>query len=286
MRNKKYKDMITLSCVILGSLLSAINIKSFVNAGGLFPGGFTGLTVFIQRFCSTYLGFSISYAIVNFSLNAIPAYIGYKAIGKKFTIYSCIMILLTGIFVEVLPAAPVTGDRLLIAVFGGIMNGVALGIALRGNASSGGTDFIAMYISNKTNASSWNYVLGMNSVMLIIAGFLFGWEAALYSIIYQFCSTQMIHALHTRYKRMTLFIITTKPEEVSKVLLEHTHHGITRFEGVGGYSGKSRTMLYTVITAGEVKMAMNDIRSLDATAFINVTKTEQIDGKFYLEPIQ
>ncbi len=286
MSKKRYKDIITLICVILGSLLSAINIKSFVSTGGLFPGGFTGLTVFIQRFCSTYLGFGISYAAVNFSLNAIPAYIGYKAVGKKFTIYSCLMIVLTGIFVEVMPATPVTGDILLIAVFGGIINGIALGIALRGNASSGGTDFIAMYISNKTNASSWNYVLGMNAIMLIAAGCLFGWEGALYSIIYQFCSTQIIHLLHTRYKRMTLFIITSKPDEITQALFEHTHHGVTRFEGVGGYSGKPRTLLYTVIAAGEVKMVINNIRLLDTSAFINVTKTEQIDGKFYLEPLK
>lgn len=284
--SKRSKDIITLICVILGSLISAININTFVNAGGLFPGGFTGLTVMIQRICSTFFNFDISYSLVNYSLNAIPAYIGYKTVGKKFTIYSCLMIILTGVFVDIIPHMKVTGDILLIAVFGGIINGAAMGVALRGNASSGGTDFIAMYISKKTNASAWNYVLGLNAIMLFVAGCLFGWEGALYSIIYQFCSTQLINMLHTKYKKMTIFIVTSNPDEVIEGLLDYTHHGITRFEGVGGYSGQIRTLLYTVIESGKVKRVMGRVRELDQTAFINVTKTEQIEGNFYIEPLQ
>ena len=89
---------------------------------------------------------------------------------------------LTGVFVEILPVTNITEDILLITIFGGILQGVALGIALRGNASSGGTDFIAMWISQRTNQPAWNYILAMNAVMLVAAGYLFGWNAALYSI--------------------------------------------------------------------------------------------------------
>ncbi|MCI8271875.1 MAG: YitT family protein [Erysipelotrichaceae bacterium] len=284
--SKKSRDMMTLACVIIGALISAVNIKTFVQTGGLFPGGFTGLTVFIQRFCDKFFDITISYSLVNYTLNAIPAYIGFKLIGKRFTIYSILMILLTGIFVEIIPATAVTGDVLLIAVFGGIINGIAMGIALKGKASGGGTDFIAMWISKKTNASAWNYVLGMNAVLLIVAGCLFGWDKALYSIIYQFCSTQTINMLHTRYKRITLFIVTSKPDEIIEGLLDYTHHGITRFEGVGGYSGQKRTLLYTVIDFEEMKRVMLHVRKIDHTAFINATKTESLEGRFYVEPIE
>ena len=154
----------------------------------------------IQRCFSTYAGIEVSYSLVNILLNAIPAYIGFKIVGKKFTIYSCIMIVLTGIFVDILPVMNITEDILLITVFGGILQGSALGIALKGNASSGGTDFIAMGISQKTNQPAWNYVLAMNAIMLVVAGYLFGWDKALYSIIFQFCSTQIVNTVHTRYK--------------------------------------------------------------------------------------
>ena len=282
----KYKDLVTIGCVIIGSLLCAVNINTFISAGGLFPGGFTGLTVLIQRSFEKYAGISVSYSLVNFTLNAIPAYIGYKTVGKKFTFYSCVMIILTGVFVEILPTTNITEDILLITIFGGILQGVALGIALRGNASSGGTDFIAMWISQKTHQPAWNYILGMNAVMLIVAGYLFGWDKALYSIIFQFCSTQIINTVHKRYKKMTVFIVTSDPDIVIEEIQNTTHHGVTRFEGIGTYYRQPRTMLYTVVDSMEVKGLVNRIREIDRTSFVNVTKTEYVEGKFYQTPIE
>ena len=280
------RDLITVGCVIIGSLLCAININTFINAGGLFPGGFTGLTVFIQRCAEKYMNLQVPYSAVNFALNAIPAYIGYKTVGKKFTLYSCVMIVLTGVFVEILPVTNITEDILLITIFGGILQGVALGNALRGNASSGGTDFIAMWISQRTNQPAWNYILAMNAVMLVAAGYLFGWNAALYSIIFQFCSTQVINFVHTRYKRMTLFIVTSNPDIVIEEIQNSTHHGVTRLEGIGTYYGRPRTMLYTVVDSQNVKGLVTRIREIDQTSFVNVTKTESVEGKFYQRPIE
>ena len=280
------RDLITVGCVIIGSLLCAININTFINAGGLFPGGLTGLTVFIQRCAEKYMNLQVPYSAGNFALNAIPAYIGYKTVGKKFTLYSCVMIVLTGVFVEILPVTNITEDILLITIFGGILQGVALGIALRGNASSGGTDFIAMWISQRTNQPAWNYILAMNAVMLVAAGYLFGWNAALYSIIFQFCSTQGINFVHTRYKRMTLFIVTSNPDIVIEEIQNSTHHGVTRLEGIGTYYGRPRTMLYTVVDSQNVKGLVTRIREIDQTSFVNVTKTESVEGKFYQRPIE
>lgn len=254
MINKKTKkNLFTLVCVVIGALIMAVNIKTFVRAGNLFPGGFTGLTVMVQRIAEKYFDVTISYSLVNILLNAIPAIIGYKTIGKRFTIYSCLMIFLTGIFVDFLPSRPVTNDLLLIAVFGGIFNGVGISFALKGKASSGGTDFIAVYLSDKLHTPAWNYVLGLNAGMLVIAGLLFEWNQALYSIIFQFVSTQVVSALHVRYKKVTLHIITSKPDDLSEKLMIYTHHGITRFEGHGCYSNQPRTLLYTVISTEELK---------------------------------
>lgn len=284
-RNYK-KDCITIICVILASFIGAINLRSFVNTGGLFPGGFTGLTVLIQRIFLTYFNIHIPYSLTNYILNAIPAYIGFKVVGKKFTMYSILTIILTGAFVDLLPVFDITEDILLVSIFGGIVNGVALSIALKGNASSGGTDFISMWISKITNQSAWNYVMGMNAIMLLIAGFLFGWDKALYSIIFQFCSTQIINTYHLRYKRMTVFIVTSKPEELISMIQEITHHGVTRMEGIGTYTNTSRTLLYTVVHTGVVKTLIAQIKEVDTNAFVNVVKTEYVEGRFYLEPIQ
>lgn len=280
------RDVISILCVIVGSFLCAVNINTFIGAGGLFPGGFTGLTVFIQRYFDSYMGIQVSYSLVNYALNIIPAYIGFKTVGKKFTMYSIMVIVLTGIFVEVLPTINITEDILLISVFGGILQGVALGIALKGNASGGGTDFIAMWISKKTNQPAWNYILAMNAVMLVAAGYMFGWDKALYSIIFQFCSTQIITMVHKRYKRMTVFIVTSNPDIVVEEIQNSTHHGVTRLEGIGTYYGRPRTLLYTVVEESNVKGLVTRIREIDTTSFVNVTKSETIEGKFYQTPIE
>lgn len=280
------KDAISIVCVVTAAFLCALNIKTFINAGGLFPGGFSGLTVFTQRFAKLYFDQDISYSFINITLNAIPAYIGFKLVGKKFTIYSCIMIVLTGVFVDVLPSTNITEDILLITIFGGILQGIALGIALKGNASSGGTDFIAMWISKRTGQSAWNYILSMNAVMLLAAGYCFGWDKALYSIIFQFCSTQVLNTVHKRYKRMTLFIVTSNPDIVAEEIQITTHHGVTRLDGIGTYYGQPRAMLYTVIDSTSVKKLVTRIREIDPSSFVNVTKTEYIEGRFYQVPIE
>lgn len=286
MINKKMKkNLFTLFCVVIGALIMAANIKTFVRAGNLFPGGFTGLTVMIQRIAEKYFNISVSYSLINILLNAVPAVIGYKTIGKRFTLYSCLMIVLTGIFVDFLPSSPLTYDPLLIAVFGGIFNGVGISFALKGKASSGGTDFIAVYLSDKLHAPAWNYVLGLNAVMLVVAGLLFDWNQALYSIIFQFVSTQIVSALHVRYKKVTVHIITSKPDDLSEKLMIYTHHGITRFEGHGCYSNQPRTLLYTVISTEELKEVIRFVHLVDEKAFINVMKTNSLEGRFYQEPI-
>lgn len=279
------RDVIRSICVVLAAVIVAFNMNTFVSAGGLFPGGFNGLTVFIQRAALKYFSLEVPFTPVNILLNSIPAFIGYKMIGKKFTIFSCVMIFLTGAFVDILPVVPVTEDILLIAVFGGIINGAALSIALKGKASSGGTDFIAMAISQKLNAPAWNYIMAANGVMLLVAGYVFGWDKALYSIVFQFCSTQMINILHTQYKRMTVFIVTSKPDQIINTVMEETHHGFTRFEGQGGYSNQPRTMLYTVIDMSELRKVRKIIKDIDRKAFINVVKSEQVEGKFYQRPM-
>ncbi|MGL5978390.1 MAG: YitT family protein [Erysipelotrichaceae bacterium] len=275
-----------LAAVILASYISAVNINSFVHAGGLFPGGFTGVTVLIQRIAQTFFDVAIPFSLVNIALNLGPAVLAYNTVGKKFTIYSCVMIVMTSLFVEIVPIIPVTDDVLLIAVFGGIINGLAVGLALKVNASSGGTDFVAMHFAKKFNMSMWNYVLVFNASILLIAGFLFGWDKALYSILFQFCATQVVKYLHVRYERVTLFIVTAVPDLLSDELLTYTRHGVTRFEGIGAYSKQNKTMLYTVISSNEVNDVLKFVRSIDPLAFVNVTKSVQIDGNFYQPPIE
>ena len=210
--------------------------------------------------------------------------VAWKTIGKKFTAYSCIIIVLTSIFTDIIPEKPIVYDVLLICIFGGIINGFAINLCLRAGASGGGTDFIAIYASEKLHLDTWNYILGANAVMLMVAGYLFGWNQALYSIIFQFASTQVIQTLHKHYRKHTFFIITDCPEEVYEVILHCTNHGATIFEGTGCYDNKVRSMVYSVVSSDEVKKVKEGVRLVDPKAFVNVIKTDQLDGKFYKRP--
>lgn len=278
------KDISRIILVVAASALLALNIKSFVDAGGLLPGGFTGLTILIQQIGKKYFALNISFAVVNIMLNAVPVMVCFKYIGKKFTILSCIMIFLTSVFTDILPNYPITYDVLLISIFGGIVNGTAISMCLFADATSGGTDFIAILLSEKFGVDAWNYILMGNAVILIIAGYLFGWEKALYSIIFQFTATQMVHLSYKRYKKNTLFIITEHPQEVAKIISECTRHGSTYFSGFGTYEKKERTMVYSVVSREEVKKVVSRVREIDENVFINVIKTEQLEGKFYIRP--
>lgn len=270
--------------ICLAAFMMALNIKSFVRTGGLYPGGVTGLSLLIQRGAELFFQITLPYTIVNLILNALPVYIGFKFIGKKFTLYSCLMIILTSVLTDIIPEYAITYDTLLISVFGGLINGCVMSLCLMMNATTGGTDFIAIFLSEKTGVDSWNVVLGFNVVILAIAGILFGWDKALYSIIFQFTSTQILHALYKRYQQQTLFIVTNHAREVYHAISEISNHGATIMEGEGSYEHHERKVVYSVVSSEESKIIIRAIKEIDPHAFVNVMKTEQVSGRFYQRP--
>ena len=270
--------------VCLAAVIMALNIKTFVRTGGLFPGGATGLTILIQRSARMFFHIEVPYTLVNVILNAIPVYIGFRYIGKKFTGYSCLMILLSGILTDLLPGYSITSDTLLISIFGGIINGSVMSLCLFGNATTGGTDFIAIFLSERKGMDAWNLVLGLNVLILAVAGLLFGWDKALYSIIYQYASTQVLHTLYKKYQQQTLFIVTNHPRAVCDAISQVSHHGATILQGEGSYELEERNMVYSVVSSAESKHVIKAVREVDEHAFINAIKTSQLSGRFYQKP--
>lgn len=268
-------------CAVIAAVIFAVNIKTFVRAGGLYPGGFNGLTLLIQGVFREFAGMEIPYTLINVVLNAVPVLIGLKYIGVKFTLSSCVVIVLSSILTDLIPSQPITYDPLLISIFGGLINGFVVSLCLIGNTSSGGTDFIAIYFSEKNGQDIWNYILCGNAVILVAAGLLFGWDKALYSIIFQFTSTQMVQMLHQRYKKHTLFIITRHPDEVYEEISKLSHHSATRLDGTGCYSGDNTAMIYSVVSREEAKLLVKKVAEVDSQAFVNIIKTDFINGRFY-----
>ena len=278
------KDFFRLVVVLLSALLMAFNINTFINAGGLYPGGAQGITIITQRIFSKYFGINLLYAPINIVLNAIPVYIGYRYIGKKFTLFSMIMVFFNGVFVDILPSFQVTHDPLLVAVFGGIVNAIAITMCLKVDATSGGTDFISIFLSQKKGIDAFPYILAGNIVILTVAGIVFGWDKALYSMIFQYVTTQALHVLYKTYQQRTLFIITDMPDRVCSLIYATCGHGATLIDGEGSFAHKNKKIVYSIVSASDTRKLIPKIKEIDRNAFINSVRTEEIMGNFYMKP--
>lgn len=281
MKSSFFSNLWRLFLVLVGAALMAVNINTFVHSGNLFPGGFTGLALLIQETILKFSGHNFPYSVLAYALNVGPVIIGFMFIGKKFTLYSVVMIVVSGLLTDILPGFDLTDDVLLCSIFGGMINAVSISLCLFAGSSSGGTDFIAIFISEKTGKSAWNYILAFNVAVLFTAGILFGWNAALYSIIFQFVSTQALNILYKKYEKTTLLIITDNYEEIYRIIHEKTNHDATVFTGTGCYKNAEHKLLYTVVSAQESGSLEKEIRSADPNAFINVLQSKNILGRFF-----
>lgn len=270
-------------CFISGVIIS-LNLELLVRNGGLYPGGFSGLTILIQDIVRKYSGIEIPYGRLYLLLNLPAVWLGFKKIGKKFTVYTLVTIGTVTFLTEAIPSYTVTNEPMLISIFGGIINGSAIALALSAGATTGGTDFISIFLTENTPLDGFTVILGFNAIMLSVAGFMFGWDRALYSIIFQYASTQVVRMLNNRYKKDTVFVVTDHPDEVISSLQNCVRHGITEMKVIGAYKGQPRTLIYTVISSPELKKVLRALKETDPQAFVNVIRTERVTGRFYIKP--
>lgn len=283
--NKGIRGLITFIAVVLASLLQTYVIQAFIQPSNLLSSGFTGVAILINKITNLY-GHDISISFASIALNIPVALICYKDISPRFTIFSLMQVFLTSIFLKIFMFAPIFDDLILNVIFGGFAYGISVVIALKGNSSTGGTDFIALFVSNKIGKSIWEYVFIFNSIILCIFGAMFGWQYAGYSILFQFISTRTISSFHHRYERVTLQVTTQKDKEVVDKYIKEYRHGISCVSAVGGYSKKEMKLLHTVVSSYEVNEIANMMKGIDPKVIINVLKTETFFGGFYRKPME
>ena len=265
--------IVTLGCVLLSALLQTYVIQSMMQPMGLLSGGFTGLAILLDRIAGV-AGFPFSVSAGILMLNIPLALLCYRGLSKRFTLYSSIQFVSSSIFLQLFHFQPIFHDLLLQVLFGGFLYGFSAVIALRGNASTGGTDFIALYVSNRLGKSIWSYVFIGNTILLCISGLLFGWLYAGYSIIFQYITTR------------TIEIMTRSKDEVRDAYIRRYEHGMTIIPAYGGYSHNRIYLLRTVVSAYEVYDIIQLVRKTDPDVLVNVIKTEQFYGSFYQQPLE
>ena len=227
---KKKKCLISFWVLcFLSSLIMAFATKNLVRPAGILSGGFMGIAIMIDMIAEL-IGHNIPTSIGLLCLNIPVALFCAKKISPRFVFFSLLQVGLTSLFLPLMPQVPLFDDKILNVIFGGFMFGGSIVIALKGNASSGGTDFIALYVSNKSGKEIWNQVFIFNTIMLCVFGYIFGFEAAGYSILFQFMSTKTVSNFHTRYKRVMMQIFTKNKDDVMAIYCKNVSSWDYSFE--------------------------------------------------------
>lgn len=284
MKKIKKRDLISFACVFCSSLIMAATTKTFVRPAHLLSGGFMGIALLVDMIADLF-GKSIPTAFTLVVLNVPVALICAKKISKRFVFFSLSQVFLTSFLLQIIPNYPLFDEQVLNVVFGGYIWGMSIVLALKAGASSGGTDFIALYFANKNGREIWMQVFAFNAMILCVFGVIFGFDKAGYSILFQFISTKTISTFHTRYKRVMLHIYTVKKDEVVDTYLEKFHHGITALDGYGGYSHHPVSYLTAIVSSYEVGDVLETLKETDPKIIVSVTKVENFIGRFYNKPL-
>ncbi|WP_305152125.1 YitT family protein [uncultured Dubosiella sp.] len=284
-KNKQVRLALSVTWICISSLLQAFVIQTFMNPSNLLSSGFTGLAILINKITNLF-GTPISVSMGILCLNIPAALLCSKHISKRFTFLSCIQFSLTSFLLSVCDFQPIFDDLFLNVIFGGFLYGMVTVIALKTEGSTGGTDFIALYISDKLNKSIWDQVFIFNTCIIIIFGFFFGWEYAGYSIVFQFISTKTISYFYHRYAQIVVEVTTSKPQEIAKAFKTNFKHGMTIVNGQGGYSGNPFSLCKTVVSSYEEKPVIDCLKAIDENVIVYTHKIDHFYGRFYQKPIE
>lgn len=233
---------ITAVAVTISAVLQTFLIQAFIQPADLLPSGLTGVAVLLDRVTSLG-GVHIDISLGMLALNIPVALLCWSGISKRFVIFSMMQVVLSSLFLNVFHFAPFLGDKIMLIIFGGVVSGLGAAIALKSGASTGGTDFIALWVSNHTGKT--------------------------------------IDSFYRRYDRVTLQITTRKADEVMTAYVNHFQHGISCAEVVGGYSREKMYLLNTVVSTYESQDIIKLVRDVDPGAVINVFHTLNFVGGWW-----
>ena len=272
--------LLRLTTICLASVLLAGAYNIFLLPFKLLSGGVTG----IAMIAGVLSGLNTGALILLFN---VPVFVlGFVKLGKRFVGKSALSVAVTTLAMQWIPQQPVTEDPILAAVFGGVLSGIAVGLIFRAGGSSGGFDILGMVLTQKRDFPLGELMFFMNAAVVSVAGLLFTWEQALYTLVTMFATSKVIDAIHTRHVKLTLMIVTRRGEEVRKRLVDEFERGATIFDVQGAYSHRKGKMLMMIITRVELEDIRRVVLETDPRAFINVTETVQVIGRFHKQAVR
>ena len=260
--------------LIIGSLIYSAGLEIFLVPNNIIDGGIVGISIM-----ASYLT-GIPFGVYMLVLNLPFLYLGYKQIGKTFAISTIISIIARSIFSEFLEPVPqITQDYFLAAIFGGIIAGAGVGLVIRQGGSLDGTEITAIILDRKTSFSVGEVVMFFNLFILGAAGFVFGWDKAMYSLVTYFIISKMIDVvLKGLDESYAVMIVSDEYEEIADALMHRLGRGVTYLHGQGAYTGDDKQVLYCVVTRLEVVKLKEIALEKDETAFVTINPVHDIVG--------
>ncbi|CEH28277.1 hypothetical protein AM501_05585 [Aneurinibacillus migulanus] len=273
-RNTKLKIAKRMIFIFLGSLLFSLGLEVFLVPNQIIDGGITGISIMLAHLTGLKLGWFL------FFLNLPFLFIGYKQIGKTFALSTLFGIAVMSVSTTLLHHIPgVTGDPLLAAVFGGIILGIGVGLVIRSGGSLDGTEIVAILFNKKSPFSVGEMVMFFNIFILGSAGFVFGWDRAMYSLIAYYIAFKMIDVtIQGLDESRSVWIISDKHQEIGDALLARLGRGVTYLNGEGAYTGDDKKVIFCVVTRLEEAKLKSVIEDIDESAFLAVGSVNDVKG--------
>jgi uncharacterized membrane-anchored protein YitT (DUF2179 family) len=260
--------------LIIGASLFSIGLEIFLVPNNIIDGGITGISIILAHEFHWPLGLFLTLLNLPFLL------LGYKQIGKTFAISTLFAVLMMSIGTSLLiPVSPLTIDPLLAAVFGGIILGIGVGLVIRSGGSLDGTEIVAILVNKKTPFSVGEIVMFINLFILGSAGFVFGWDHAMYSLIAFYIAFKMIDiVIEGLNQSKSLWIISDNYREIGEAFVSQLGRGVTYLEGEGAFSGDVKRVIFCVITRIEEAKMRSIVEEIDTSAFIAIGNIHDVQG--------
>ncbi|MGG2201486.1 MULTISPECIES: YitT family protein [Paenibacillus] len=260
--------------IFLGSAIFSVGLEIFLVPNKIIDGGVVGISIITSHLT----GVPIGIFLVLFNLPFL--YIGYKQIGKTFAISTLYAVAVMSLGTTLLhPVKALTFDPLLAAVFGGIILGVGVGLVIRSGGSLDGTEIMAILFSKKLPFSVGEVVMFFNLFILSSAGFVFGWDHAMYSLIAYYIAFKVIDITIEGFdESKSVWIISDNSREIGDAIIQRLGRGVTYLQGEGAFTGGNKLVIFCVINRLEEAKLKSIVEELDNSAFLAVGNIHDVKG--------
>ncbi len=258
--------------IITGCILCAIAINGILIPQHFATGGITGIALIVHKILPQ-VNIGIIYFLCNIPLFALA----WMAVGRRFFFYSLVGMAALSLSVAFIHFPIHLDDKILNAIWAGLVSGVGVGITLKSSGSQGGIDILSVMLLKRFSIGIGNTILAVNCIVMLLVSLAYTLEAALYTLIVIYVSTRIATLVITGFsQRKAVLIISPEWKKISQEILKDIRRGVTIIKGEGGYSGKDENILYTVVTIREVGSLKRLVQQIDSDAFVVISPTQEV----------